>query len=81
VKAEGVSDPDEIRKLLVEQVTGAVRWREDVLWMQSQGVTELVEIGAGKVLCGLARRIDKGLAAKAVNGPEDAKAVAAEIKG
>jgi len=52
-----------------------------VLWMQSQGVTELVEIGAGKVLCGLARRIDKGLAAKAVNGPEDAKAVAAEIKG
>ena len=81
VKAEGVSDPDEVRKLLVEQVTGAVRWREDVLWMQSQGVTELVEIGAGKVLCGLARRIDKGLAAKAVNGPEDAKAVAAEIKG
>ncbi|WP_339948946.1 ACP S-malonyltransferase [uncultured Albimonas sp.] len=81
VKAEGVSDPDEIRKLLVAQVTGAVRWREDVLWMQSQGVTELVEIGAGKVLCGLARRIDKGLAAKAVNGPEDAKAVAAAIKG
>ena len=81
VSVEAVTDPDTIRALLVEQVTGAVRWREDVLWMQSQGVTELVEIGAGKVLCGLARRIDKGLAAKAVNGPEDAKAVAAEIKG
>ncbi len=79
VKCEGVTDPEEIRKLLVAQVTGAVRWREGVLWMASQGVTELVEIGAGKVLCGLARRIDKSLGAKAVNGPDDAKAVAAAM--
>lgn len=79
VKCEGVTDPDEIRKLLVAQVTGAVRWREGVLWMAAQGVTELVEIGAGKVLCGLAKRIDKSLVAKAVNGPDDAKAVAAAM--
>lgn len=76
VKAEGVSDPEEIRALLVAQVTGAVRWRESVAWMAAQGVTELVELGAGKVLSGLAKRIDKGLAAVAVNGPEDAASVA-----
>jgi [acyl-carrier-protein] S-malonyltransferase len=77
VLAEGVSEPDAIRKLLVEQVTGAVRWRESVQWMAAQGVTELVEIGAGKTLIGLARRIDRSLAGRAVNGPEDARAVAA----
>ena len=76
VKAEGVSDPEEIRALLVAQVTGAVRWRESVAWMAAQGVTELVELGAGKVLSGLAKRIDKGLSAVAVNGPEDAASVA-----
>ncbi len=81
VKCEGVTDPDEIRRLLVAQVTAAVRWREGVLWMQSQGVTELVEIGAGKVLSGLARRIDKGLGTIVVNGPEDAKAAAEKIRG
>lgn len=63
VKAEAISDPDEIRALLVQQVTGSVRWRESVQWMASQGVTELVELGAGKVLSGLARRIDRSLAA------------------
>ncbi|MGM0583594.1 MAG: ACP S-malonyltransferase [Pseudomonadota bacterium] len=77
VKAEGVSDPAEIRELLVRQVTSAVRWRESVQWMAAQGVTELVELGAGKTLIGLARRIDRSLAGRAVNGPEDAKAVAA----
>ena len=62
-----------------EAADAFARWREGVLWMASQGVTELVEIGAGKVLCGLARRIDKSLGAKAVNGPDDAKAVAAAM--
>ena len=81
VKAEGVSDPEEIRRLLVEQVTGAVRWRESVEWMAAQGVKDLVEIGAGKTLIGLARRIDKSLKGHAVNGPEDAKTVAAALKG
>ena len=71
VRAEAVSDPDTIRQLLVEQVTGRVRWRESVAWMAGQGVTELVEIGAGKALSGMARRIDRALAATAVNGPAD----------
>ncbi|TVQ55939.1 MAG: [acyl-carrier-protein] S-malonyltransferase [Rhodobacteraceae bacterium] len=81
VAAEGVTDPERIRDLLVRQVTGAVRWREGVLWMAGQGVRELVEIGAGKVLTGLAKRIDKGLTATAVNEPADAARVAAAILG
>ena len=81
VKAEGVSDPDEIRALLVAQVTAAVRWRESVAWMAAQGVEELIEIGAGKVLTGLARRIDRGLSARAVGGPEDVTGLAAALKG
>ncbi|MFO7855721.1 MAG: ACP S-malonyltransferase [Paracoccaceae bacterium] len=81
VRAEGVSEPDAIRALLVEQVTGAVRWRESVEWMAAQGVTALVEIGAGRTLSGLARRIDRSLTASAVNGPEDAAKVAAAIEG
>jgi [acyl-carrier-protein] S-malonyltransferase len=81
VEAQAVSDPEVIRALLVRQVTGAVRWRESVQWMAAQGVTELVELGAGKVLSGLAKRIDKGLSGVAVNGPEDAAAVAAAIRG
>jgi [acyl-carrier-protein] S-malonyltransferase len=81
VRAEAVDDAATIRALLVEQVTGAVRWRESVQWMAAQGVTELVELGAGKVLSGLAKRIDKGLSGVAVNGPADAAAVAAAIRG
>ncbi len=76
VKAEAVTEPDEIRALLVKQVTGTVRWRESVIWMKAQGVERLVEAGAGKVLTGLARRIDGDLAALALNGPEDIEAFA-----
>ena len=68
VKAEAVSDPEEIRRLLVEQVTGRVRWRESVAWMAGQGVTETVEIGAGKALSGMVRRIAKEIETKAVSG-------------
>ncbi len=71
VTAESVADPDTIRRLLVEQVTGAVRWRESVLYMKDNGVDSLVEAGAGKVLSGLARRIDRDLGARALNGPDD----------
>ncbi len=70
VTAESVVDPDTIRRLLVEQVTGAVRWRESVLYMKDKGVDRLVEAGAGKVLSGLARRIDRELTGVALNGPE-----------
>lgn len=71
VTAEPTSDPDAIRSLLVQQVTGAVRWREGVLAMKDAGVTKLVEIGSGKVLSGLARRIDRGLEAASVGTPAD----------
>ena len=71
VAASQVTDPEEIRKLLVEQVCGSVRWREGVLYMKEQGVEQLVEVGSGKVLSGLARRIDRSLTGVAVNGPAD----------
>ena len=75
VRAEAVSDPEVIRKLLVEQVTGSVRWRSSVEWMVAQGVTEFWEIGAGKVLSGMIRRIAKEAECKAVGTPEDVAAV------
>ena len=75
VTAAAVSDPETIRRLLVEQVTGMVRWRESVLFMKEQGVDTLVELGAGKVLTGLARRIDRELEAVAVGQPADLEAV------
>ncbi len=75
VRAEAVSDPEVIRKLLVEQVTGSVRWRTSVEWMVAQGVTEFWEIGAGKALSGMIRRIAKEAECKAVGTPEDVAAV------
>ena len=60
VTARPTNDPDEIRKLLVAQVTGTVRWRESVAFMAAQGVTRFVEVGAGKVLTGLLKRIATG---------------------
>ncbi len=71
VRAAPVSDPQEIVRLLVEQVTGQVRWRESVEWFGANGVTTLYEIGSGKVLTGLARRIDKSVTGVAVNTPAD----------
>jgi [acyl-carrier-protein] S-malonyltransferase len=74
VVAGPVSDPAEIRKRLVEQVTGTVRWRESILWMAANGVTELKEIGAGRVLTGLTRRIDRSLSGAAIGSPDDVAA-------
>lgn len=74
VTAAPADSPDDIRNLLVRQVTGMVRWRECVLAMRDAGVDTLVEIGAGKVLSGLARRIDRDLAAVAVETPDDVEA-------
>ncbi|OIQ97889.1 malonyl CoA-acyl carrier protein transacylase [mine drainage metagenome] len=74
VAAEAVSDPARIRALLVEQVTGSVRWRESVLYMKAQGVEQLVEAGAGKVLAGLTKRIDKEVSALSLNTPADIEA-------
>ena len=71
VVAEKVIDPAKIRELLVDQVCGRVRWRESVLYMKGQDVDNLVELGAGKVLSGLVRRIDREMSGMAVNGPAD----------
>ncbi|KUJ80733.1 ACP S-malonyltransferase [Ruegeria marisrubri] len=71
VRAEAVTDPDLIRQLLVEQVTGSVRWRESVQYMAAHGVTEAWEIGAGKALSGMIRKIDRSITSKAVGTPED----------
>lgn len=76
VRAEAVNDPETIRQLLVEQVTGSVRWRESVQWMAAQGVTEAWEIGAGKALSGMIKRIDRSVATRAVGTPADVTAVA-----
>ena len=76
VLAEALEDPPHIRQRLVEQVTGAVRWRESVEWMAAHGVTRLVEIGAGKVLSGLARRISPELTGMAAGTPDDIARVA-----
>lgn len=74
VTAEIVTAPGEIRDLLVQQVTGTVRWRESVLGMKKKGVEELVELGAGKVLSGLAKRIDRDLTSLSVETPEQVEA-------
>jgi [acyl-carrier-protein] S-malonyltransferase len=71
VTAQPVSNPDEIRDLLVKQVTGSVRWRESVLAMKEQGIGQLVECGAGSVLAGLTKRIDKEIAAVSIQSTED----------
>ncbi|MFK0330359.1 ACP S-malonyltransferase [Rhizobium sp. NPDC090275] len=79
VRAAPVTDAEEIAKLLVEQVTGQVRWRETVEWFAANGVTTLYELGAGKVLTGLARRIDKNVTGVSVNTPADIDAAVAAL--
>lgn len=79
VIADTVTDPAKIKALLVEQVTGMVRWRESVLFMKDQGVTELVELGAGKVLAGLAKRIDAAVSGRSVGTPKDIEEIAGSL--
>ena len=79
IKAASVTDPDEIAKLLVEQVTGVVRWRESVEFMAAEGVQMLVELGAGKVLSGLARRIDPALETVSLQEPGDIEAFVSSL--
>ena len=75
VVAGPVQEPAEIRRRLVEQVTGSVRWRESIVWLADSGATTFVEIGSGKVLTGLAKRIVKGVEARNVGTPEDVDAL------
>ncbi|MCG3266419.1 ACP S-malonyltransferase [Yoonia sp. I 8.24] len=79
VIASSATDPDSIRALLVDQVTGSVRWRESVGYMAAQGVTEIFEIGAGKALCGMVKRVDRSLTATAVGTPENVTAAVAAM--
>ncbi|MBY5582075.1 ACP S-malonyltransferase [Rhizobium leguminosarum] len=79
VRAAPVTGADEIASLLVEQVTGQVRWRETVEWFAGNGVTTLYELGSGKVLTGLARRIDKTINGISINGPADIDAAVAAL--
>ena len=71
VSAVAESEPARMRTLLVEQVTSTVRWRESVLYMKENGVDTLVELGAGKVLSGMVRRIDREITGVSVQGPDD----------
>ncbi len=79
VRAEAVSDPETIRALLVEQITGAVRWRESVTWMVGQGADEFWEIGAGKALIGMVRRIDRDAATRAVGTAADVQVAIRDV--
>jgi len=74
VTASRVADPDTIRKLLVEQVTGMVRWRESVLYMEAQGITDYIELGAGKALAGMVKRIAAEPKLASVGTPADVEA-------
>ncbi len=74
-----LSDPDEIALRLVEQVTGRVRWRETVEWFAANGVDTLYEVGSGKVLSGLARRIDRNIATVNIGTPADVEAAIASL--
>ena len=80
MRASEISDPAVIRSLLVEQVTGSVRWRESVSWMAANGVTEIWEIGAGKALSGMIRRIAKDVTCRAVGAPDDVAAAVESLK-
>lgn len=79
VTAGRLSDPDEIRRKLVEQVTGMVRWRESITFMVSEGVEKTVELGTGKVLAGLSKRIDRSLSAVSAGTPEEMEALLQQL--
>ncbi len=81
VAAGEVNDAEEIRTRLVEQVTGVVRWRESVRYMADSGVTTLYEIGAGRVLSGLARRIERSLETVSVGSPDEIDAAVEALGG
>lgn len=79
VTARPTDDPEEVRRLLVDQVTGRVRWRESMAWMAENGVARFIEVGSGKVLTGMAKRIAPDAEATALNSPEDLEAFARSL--
>jgi [acyl-carrier-protein] S-malonyltransferase len=81
VEAAPITDPSAIRDALVRQVTGTVRWRESVAYMASQGVDSFHEVGSGKVLTGLVKRIAAGSTSAAIGNPDDVAAFKASLNG
>ncbi len=81
VTAAVENDPEVLKSLLVDQVTGMVRWRESVLHMRDQGVDQMVELGAGKVLSGLTRRIDRAVSCESVGTVGQVEALIEKLKG
>ena len=79
LSASAISDPAEIKRQLVGQVTAMVRWRESVLYLRTAAVEEVVEIGAGRVLAGLVKRIDPALAIRSVGTPVEIEALIKEL--
>jgi len=79
VSASEINDPAEIKRQLVGQVTAMVRWRESVLYLRMAEVEEVAEIGAGRVLAGLVRRIDPALATRSVGTPSEVEALIKEF--
>ncbi len=79
VTAAPVEDPETIRSLLVQQVTAMVRWRESILRMKEEGIETLVELGAGRILSGLIRRIDRDLSATAAGTPDEIEALSESL--
>ncbi len=79
VVATAISDPELIKKCLVEQVTGTVRWRECVAYMAANGITDFYEIGAGKVLAGLVKRTAATANATSIGAPADIDAAIAAL--
>ena len=80
VLAAAIRDPEGIRARLVEQVTGMVRWRESMFYLRDQGVTAVYEVGAGRVLTGLARRFE-GFEARSIGTAKELEAAAAALQG
>jgi [acyl-carrier-protein] S-malonyltransferase len=80
VTAQNVTEPHLIRRLLVDQITGMVRWRQSVQRMKEQGINEMIEIGAGKVLSGLVKRIDKDIECQSVGTPEQIEQLITKLK-
>ncbi len=81
VLARPITDANEIRDRLVQQVTGTVRWRESITWLADNGVDTFIEVGTGKVLTGMVKRIAKEATGMAVNSPEDIDALMEKISG
>jgi len=79
VSAVPTRDPTRIKRGLVEQVTAMVRWRDTMLFLKAAGVEEVVEIGAGRVLAGLAKRIDPDVAARSVCTPAEVEELMKEL--